>query len=342
MGMTKKTMILSNDQFDHKSMLTLTLEKKGKEWVGILKSYYFEDKQAEYLLGIACQDKQMCIVPVCFQGGSMAVIRTVANLDLQKKITCVLVTKEDKKPIVWGSTEKLDDTRMNLLQSMQQKEKEQPVEDRVVEIKNSVDQEEKDHRKDSSILSQASVVDDQISQGKQDTLEDVDRIVTDVTNIQDTVDPTALFQPLEEKELDQVIDQAMSQEGKLDMFAQEMAKLDHDQDTFYDQIKDQIEDLFAHNEHERNLESLVPHSQWVLVDQVDGSGQYVLGLLYEDQTLRYIAYGVQGEKDMLPPEEFRAYSQFILTSNGEEDQGYWVMYQDALTGDNCMIEDHVA
>ena len=92
---------------------------------------------------------------------------------------------------------------------------------------------------------------------------------------------------------------------------------------------------FPENE---ELEKIMPNSRWIKVDYEDKGREYVLGLIYENNKIRYIAYGVPGERAVLPPDELEAYSQWVQI--GEDGNvGYWVMFQDANTGDSIVIED---
>ncbi|MBP5651369.1 MAG: hypothetical protein J6X00_01700 [Clostridia bacterium] len=110
-------------------------------------------------------------------------------------------------------------------------------------------------------------------------------------------------------------------------------EVDH---NFYELIKPQLEQLFADYGHEENLENIIPNSKWVKVD-FDGDGkEYVVGKIFEDDNLKYICYGVPGEFSTTPPEKLVKYSQWLpLDSSGEV--GYWIMYQDAYTGEALQV-----
>lgn len=303
MGITKKTLLLSDANFDHKSMATLTLEKKGKETLGVLKTYYLENKHCPYILGIASNGVQVAKEDIQFFGGNQTQFRVGTSLDLESKITCVMVTSDTKSPVIWGSTDKLDDTRYAVVHELQK--------DRA---------QEKENKKSSTMVLSTPVM----------PMEEVSH-----------VQGAKLFEEADEEELNQLITATIERDEEPNLFRSEMEKLGESAERFYDQIKDQIEDLFASNKHEENLERLIEGSKWVLVDSADGSGEYILGLLYNGQTIEYIAYGVKGEENTLPPAEFRTYSQFIPTDL-EKRVGYWVMYQDADSGDNCKLADDVA
>lgn len=301
MGITKKTLLLSDANFDHKSMATLLLERKGKETICVLKTFYLEDKTSDYLLGIACNDKQVTKQKIQFYGNNSCTFRVSDPIDLESKITCVMVTEDKKTPVIWGSTEKLDDTRYQVVKNLEK---------------------ESEKQKSSTMVLSTPVI--PIEEVKSEKIEGA-----------------ALFEELEDEELNGLISATIEKEEVENIFESEMQKLGETSSIFYEQIKDQIEDIFEHGVHEENLERLIVGSKWVIVDGVDGGEDYILGLLYAGNDLEYIAYGIKGEKNIMPPQEFRAFSQFIPT-NLEDNEGYWVMYQDAVSGDNCKLADDVA
>lgn len=99
-------------------------------------------------------------------------------------------------------------------------------------------------------------------------------------------------------------------------------------------MKGQIDSLFENNPTEEYLETLIPNSKWVKVELKNGD-YYVLGLIYQDQQLKYICYGVPGVYQTLPPRQLSGYPVwFPLDSNKNEGFGYWLSYQDAENGES--------
>lgn len=112
--------------------------------------------------------------------------------------------------------------------------------------------------------------------------------------------------------------------------------IDEVDNNFYELIKPQLEQLFADYGHEENLENIIPNSKWVKVD-FDGDGkEYVVGKIFEDDNLKYICYGVPGQFSTTPPEKLVKYSQW-LPLDGSGEVGYWIMYQDAYTGEALQV-----
>lgn len=105
--------------------------------------------------------------------------------------------------------------------------------------------------------------------------------------------------------------------------------------AFYDSVSDQIDKLFARCERYEAIEKLLPDSRWVKVDY-DASGRYYLVGLIGDP-VRYICYGVPGEYSPHPPSELAGYCQWLaLDENDPAGKGFWVMYQDAVTGKSIL------
>lgn len=106
-------------------------------------------------------------------------------------------------------------------------------------------------------------------------------------------------------------------------------------ETFYKALKGQIDVLFENNPNEDYLEELIPNSKWVKVAIENGEDYYVLGLIYEEDELLYICYGVPGVYQKAPPRELSGYPiWFPLDENRPQGFGYWLSYQDANSGES--------
>ena len=83
---------------------------------------------------------------------------------------------------------------------------------------------------------------------------------------------------------------------------------------------------------EEGLNKLFPDGKFVKINySVDKF--YVVGLIKENGKEKYVCYGVPAVYSPTPPKELAGYCSFIPLSifdlNGD---GYWMMFQDALTG----------
>lgn len=106
-------------------------------------------------------------------------------------------------------------------------------------------------------------------------------------------------------------------------------------DNFYDSIKEDVEKLFNTNEEEEFLMKIIPSSKWVKVENESGDNYYVLGLIYDNDKVKYICYGVPAIYDKKPPKELGDYAEWLpLDSTDDKGYGYYITYQDADSGNN--------
>ncbi len=116
---------------------------------------------------------------------------------------------------------------------------------------------------------------------------------------------------------------------------EEEVSIPEEKPTFYEEIKSQIDNLFSSSPTEQYLQDLIPNSKWVKVEFDKGGDYYVLGLLYEDDKLKYICYGVPGIYQKTPPKQLSGYPiWFPLDRGNNEGFGYWLTYQDAESGES--------
>ena len=105
--------------------------------------------------------------------------------------------------------------------------------------------------------------------------------------------------------------------------------------TFFDEIKGQILPLFEKNAREEFLEDIIPNSKWIKVDYEEDGDYYILGLIYENEKIKYLVYGVPGVYQKNPPNEISGYPVwFPLDKERKESFGYWLSYQDIDTGES--------
>ena len=108
-----------------------------------------------------------------------------------------------------------------------------------------------------------------------------------------------------------------------------------DRETFYDSISEDIDKLFSAHQEEEFLSQIIPFSKWVKIENDENDDYYVLGLIYENDNVKYICYGVPGIYSENPPRELRGYAEWLpLDSTKEKEYGYWLTYQDADSGEN--------
>ena len=105
--------------------------------------------------------------------------------------------------------------------------------------------------------------------------------------------------------------------------------------SFYSKLKNQLDRLFDNNPEEEFLCKIIPNSKWVKVEYEKNGDYYVIGLIYENQELAYLCYGVPAVYQKTPPEELSGYPVWLpLDSTRKEGFGYWLVYQNAENGEN--------
>lgn len=105
---------------------------------------------------------------------------------------------------------------------------------------------------------------------------------------------------------------------------------------FLNDIIYQLDELFFNYPEDNNLTRIIPNSKFVLVD---GENPYVLGAIYEDNIMKYIAYGVPAHYNSLPPNDLGKHYQWLpLNPRDVMSDGYFMIYQNALTGSIVEID----
>lgn len=108
----------------------------------------------------------------------------------------------------------------------------------------------------------------------------------------------------------------------------------YDGNNFYYAIKPQIDEMFVCYPSEETLGATVPNSKWVKIDAEDG--YYVVGLLYDEDEISFICYGVpqaRTEGQPVAPEELAGMCVWLPLGGDGELSGYWIIYQSARTGE---------
>lgn len=118
-------------------------------------------------------------------------------------------------------------------------------------------------------------------------------------------------------------------ENKNEVGAFSLDTVRFDGTNFYLSVKPQLDEIFVCFPECDDLEGVVPNSKWAKIQVEDGF--YVVGLIFDGEVVRYISYGVPATKNSCPPSEIRDVAVWL--DDGKKDgKGYWVIYQDAMTG----------
>ena len=155
-----------------------------------------------------------------------------------------------------------------------------------------------------------------------------------------------LFEELNETELDSLIDAELDKTELQTLAEQEPEPKPEPKPepteggNFYSLIQPQLDELFARFPHFRELEDLVQNTEWIKVNYSDdGSQHYILGKLYDGGVVTHLCYGIPApSRSTAPPPSLIDYCQWLpLDVASPDGKGYWVMYQNAETGENVRL-----
>lgn len=103
---------------------------------------------------------------------------------------------------------------------------------------------------------------------------------------------------------------------------------DNASEDFFIGIKPQLDELFKCYPADKELMRSVPDSKWVRVNY-EKDEYYVVGIMYNGKRATHICYGVPGIYTIRPKQK----SEWLpLDYADPEGKGYWVIFQDAITG----------
>lgn len=110
-------------------------------------------------------------------------------------------------------------------------------------------------------------------------------------------------------------------------------------ESFYEQIKPQLDTLFNKYSPEEVLGQVIANSKWVKVNYDGGVNYYVLGLVFDDNknNVEYIAYGMPSTDSQNAPDDLAGFAQWLPLNNLNGANGYWIVYQDAKTGETIKV-----
>lgn len=113
-----------------------------------------------------------------------------------------------------------------------------------------------------------------------------------------------------------------------------------EQNPYFDTVKSELDDIFEKFPEVTELKNCVPYSKWAKINYSEEK-YYVVGVVSDGNKLKYICYGVPAKYSPDPPEELKGFCSFVPISvfdmNGD---GYWMMFQDAVTGNCVHLNEH--
>lgn len=320
----KKTVFLSNKQNSNsKEMAIVTFEKKNSSIFGTIKTFNIDNKN-NYLLGIK-NNNTILKQNIMLDNNKYNFILS-GKLNLEDELGLVLLTNNSNTytPIIWGS-DKISNYKNQILNSLKN------TFDKIKsnELVNKKIPQQKTQDKDKIVPFSIDKNEYCYTPYKQSLKENVNENSYSQISLEEEVVPpyhevataaAKLFES-DDNEINEIINKEIKSEK-----------------SFYNMIAEQLEELFNKYPREENLERLIDNSKWVKIVH-DDNKSYVVGIIIDNTDIKYICYGVPGNYDKEPPIEMKAYSQWLPTDIRDPYSiGYWVMYQDANTGENVMLE----
>ena len=108
---------------------------------------------------------------------------------------------------------------------------------------------------------------------------------------------------------------------------------------FFSNIGDQLNELLANYPLDEELNAIVPDAKFVKIADNETGESYVLGVINQNGSPRYLAYGIPSSYDSEPPDSMRGKCQWLPTDLTDPlSDGYYIIYQDMQTGNLINID----
>lgn len=106
---------------------------------------------------------------------------------------------------------------------------------------------------------------------------------------------------------------------------------------YYARVQGDLRALFEQYPPEEELAACIPYSRWAKIAFARGK-HYAVGVISDEGRPQYICYGVPAERLSEPPKALRGFCSFLPLSVFDlHGKGYWMMFQDADTGECIQI-----
>ncbi|MBQ9729875.1 MAG: hypothetical protein IJV80_03585 [Clostridia bacterium] len=105
-----------------------------------------------------------------------------------------------------------------------------------------------------------------------------------------------------------------------------------DGDGYYFSVKDELDALFEKYPRDDTLKEAFSSCEWVRLKGEAERPEYLVGVVYENLRAKYVCYAVRGRVNE-PPEEIKDVCAFVPHSVFNEDEGFFVIFQSAATGE---------
>ena len=302
MNFKKNIILTSVGNNDKNTKGIFTIDKQSNTCTGILRIYNLNQKVGNFCLGIMVNGVPLQKIAL----GSEVVFCKVdlpISIDLNSKISVIVVSNDGvvSNPIVFGSTENA--TYQDNFNMFDLTDINKTIE---TEIKNQMPLFQQEEQFNENIINLNNSTSNK---------------VCDENNCANCVYKKSFY---EDDNTDA---------NKNSLVEKTKIKEENTNRTFFEIISPKIEELFEQNAPCEELNALVASSKWVTVN-IDEFEKYYIGVIYDNNNPKYIAYAVKGIYSETPPKELEPNSQWLpIDSLNIEGDGYWIMFQDALTGE---------
>ena len=109
-------------------------------------------------------------------------------------------------------------------------------------------------------------------------------------------------------------------------------------DGYYLSVKGEIDELFKKYPSDNTLCGAFACSEWVRIKGEKNKPEYLVGVLYEEGKAQYICYALSAKNGTAPPEEIKNVCTFVPTSAFSEEEGFFVIFQSAASGECVKLE----
>lgn len=106
-----------------------------------------------------------------------------------------------------------------------------------------------------------------------------------------------------------------------------------DPDGYYRAVKEEIDNLFKLYPKDKTLNGVFSCSEWVRIKGTAKVPSYLVGVIYVENRAKYICYALAAEDKNQPPEEIKNVCTFVPSSPFKEDEGFFVIFQSASSGE---------
>lgn len=330
MSIYKKTIFLSNKNNKIKATALLTLEKTENGTFGTIKSFGLENYN-NLVLGLKINN-EILKQNIILNNSSSYKFKLKSNLNFDGIITSIIVENKDNfiNALVWGNN---DNSPSNMLYEFKENFNNPTIKSSIRQTNIEENSNVTNNAKSTNIANLFESTDEEIEQVINQNLEN-----QHIGNYKNEKSISQTNNKLSQDDIETLQKSSLESVKKTASNILETKNASNENnDNFFDMISEQLDDLFGKYPHFKELEELVPGSKWIKVDFENDGKYYIIGLIYENEVLKYIAYGVPGEKDKLP-DELNGFSQWLQLN---ENEGYWIMYQDAETGESIQLNDVV-